>query len=150
MNPVPWYGSLVVAEDNPDDRLLFQEAWHEAGLARLHLVDNGEELMDFLCRRGNYANAAQVSKPDLIVLDLRMPRKNGYEALREIKAHPELRTIPVVVLTTSTSESDVNRSYDLGACSYLSKPNSFDQLVELVRVLNHYWFETVLLPHRQS
>ncbi|WP_416673531.1 response regulator [Egbenema bharatensis] len=150
MNSVSWYGSLVVAEDNPDDRLLFEEAWSEAGLAQLHLVNNGEELMDFLCHRGNYADSTQVSKPDLIVLDLRMPKKNGYEAIREIKAHPDLRTIPVVVLTTSTSESDVNRSYDLGACSYLSKPNSFEQLVELVKVLNHYWFETVLLPNDQS
>ncbi|PSB15867.1 two-component system response regulator [filamentous cyanobacterium CCP2] len=147
MNFTPSYGSLVVAEDNPDDRLLLQEAWQEAGLAQLYLVMDGEDLMDFLHHQGQYCNLAQALKPDLIMLDLKMPRKNGYEALREIKAHPELRTIPVVVLSTSTAEEDISRSYALGACSYLSKPNSFDQLVELVRVLNKYWFETVLLPN---
>ena len=130
MNFTPSYGSLVVAEDNPDDRLLLQEAWQEAGLARLYLVMDGEDLMDFLHHRGQYRNQVQTPKPDLVVLDLKMPRKNGYEALQEIKAHPELRTIPVVVLSTSTAEADINRSYALGACSYISKPNSFEQLVE--------------------
>lgn len=138
--------SLVIAEDNPDDRLLIKEAWQAAGLPQLYLVEDGEELLDFLYQRGKYAQHPPFPTPALILLDLRMPKKDGYEVLQEIKANPELKKIPVVVLTTSTSESDISRSYDLGACSYLTKPDTFEQLVELIQVLHKYWFETVTLP----
>lgn len=139
--------SLVVAEDNPDDRLLLLEAWKTVGAAQLYMVEDGEELMDFLCGRGKYGAQIVPKRPDLVILDLKMPKKDGYEALREIKTNPELRIIPVVVMTTSTATTDVNRSYELGACSYLHKPDSFEDLVEIVQILNKYWFETVTLPN---
>lgn len=136
---------LVVADDNPDDRLLLKEAWHTIGVRDLHLVADGEELMTFLYRTETIPFTLY-PRPQLILLDLKMPRKNGYEVLEELKADPNLRTIPVVVLTTSDAESDIERSYQLGACSYLTKPDSFDKLVDLVKTLHAYWFETVTLP----
>jgi CheY-like chemotaxis protein len=102
--------------------------------------------MDYLHRRGAFTDPASAPRPDLILLDLNMPRKDGREALHEIKADPALRRIPVVVLTTSKTEQDVLRSYDLGANSYITKPVTFDSLVEVVRTLGQYWFEIVELP----
>lgn len=138
--------AILMAEDDPDDRLLACEAFEESRLVNeLHLVEDGEELMDYLYRRGNY-NETSAPRPGVILLDLNMPRKDGREALREIKADPDLRRIPVVVLTTSKAEEDILRTYDLGVNSFIVKPVTFTDLVELLRTLGRYWFEIVELP----
>jgi CheY-like chemotaxis protein len=139
--------TALVADDDPDDRMLTLEAWEENRLAnRLHFVENGEDLMDYLHRRGEYTYLANAPLPGLILLDLNMPRKDGREVLREIKADSRLRLIPVVVLTTSRAEDDVLRSYDLGVNSFITKPVTFDALVEVIKTLAKYWFEVVKLP----
>ena len=137
---------MLVADDDPDDCLLVREAWQENRLSHdLRFVSDGEELMDSLRREGRHAAPRETPRPDLILLDLNMPRKDGREALREIKADPELRTIPVVVLTTSEAEEDIHRIYDLGGNSFIVKPASFERMVEMVRVLSAYWFDLVVL-----
>lgn len=139
--------SIVLADDDPDDRKLTQDAFSENRLANeFHAVEDGEELMDYLLRRGQYQSMQGDPLPGLILLDLNMPRKDGREALKEIKAHPDLRRIPIVVLTTSKAEEDILRSYDLGVNSYVTKPVTFKSLVELIKVLGRYWFEVVELP----
>jgi len=139
--------SIVLADDDPDDRKLTQDAFSENRLANdFHTVEDGEELMDYLLRRGKYESMQGDALPGLILLDLNMPRKDGREALKEIKAHPDLRRIPIVVLTTSKAEEDILRSYDLGVNSYVTKPVTFKSLVELIKVLGRYWFEVVELP----
>jgi CheY-like chemotaxis protein len=139
--------TILLADDDPDDRKLTQDAFAENRLANmLHCVEDGEELMDYLHRRGKYDNLRGEALPGLILLDLNMPRKDGREALREIKADPELRRIPIVVLTTSKAEEDIVRTYDLGVNSYVTKPVTFKSLVELIKVLGRYWFEVVELP----
>lgn len=139
--------TILMADDDPDDRELTREAFRESRLANeFHTVEDGEELLDYLHRRGRYAALNGAPLPGLILLDLNMPRKDGREALREIKSDPQLRRIPIVVLTTSKAEEDILRSYDLGVNSYVTKPVTFQSLVELVRVLGRYWFEVVELP----
>ena len=140
--------TILLADDDPDDRQLTRDAFAENRLANeLHCVEDGEELMDYLRRRGRYNDLNGEPLPGLILLDLNMPRKDGREALKEIKADPNLRRVPIVVLTTSKAEEDVLRSYDLGVNSYVAKPVTFKSLVELVKVLGQYWFEVVKLPH---
>ena len=140
-----------MADDDPEDRLLAQEALEEARLANdMHFVEDGEELLDYLHRRGNYEHLAGEPLPGLILLDLNMPRKDGREALAEIKHDPTLRSIPVVVLTTSQAEVDIIRSYDLGVNSFISKPVSFEALVELMKTLGRYWFGIVALPPKDQ
>jgi CheY-like chemotaxis protein len=139
--------SILMAEDDSDDRMLTQEAWKENRLAsRLDFVRDGEELMDYLHRRNSYAHLVHAPLPGLILLDLNMPKKDGREALKEIKADPHLRRIPIVVLTTSKAEEDILRSYDLGVNSFITKPVTFEALVEVIRTLAMYWFEIVELP----
>ncbi|MDR3377913.1 MAG: response regulator [Verrucomicrobiae bacterium] len=139
--------TIVLADDDPDDRQLTEEAFTENRLAnQLHCVEDGEELLDYLHRRGQYERLRGEPLPGLVLLDLNMPRKDGREALKEIKADPNLRRIPIVVLTTSKAEEDILRSYDLGVNSYVTKPVTFKSLVELVKVLGRYWFEVVELP----
>jgi CheY-like chemotaxis protein len=139
--------TIVLADDDPDDRQLTEEAFTENRLAnQLQCVEDGEELLDYLHRRGQYERLRGEPLPGLILLDLNMPRKDGREALKEIKADPNLRRIPIVVLTTSKAEEDILRSYDLGVNSYVTKPVTFKSLVELVKVLGRYWFEVVELP----
>jgi CheY-like chemotaxis protein len=139
--------TIVLADDDPDDRQLTEDAFSENRLAnQLHCVEDGEELMDYLNRRGKYESLRNEPLPGLILLDLNMPRKDGREALKEIKADPGLRRIPIVVLTTSKAEEDIVRSYDLGVNSYVTKPVTFKSLVELIKVLGRYWFEVVELP----
>jgi CheY-like chemotaxis protein len=136
-----------MAEDDPDDRLLSKEALEEARLAnQLFFVEDGEELMEYLCRRGKYQEEALYPRPGLILLDLNMPRKDGREALEEIKQDHLLRRIPIVVLTTSKAEEDILRSYDLGVSGYITKPVSLAQLIEVMKVIGKYWFEIVELP----
>jgi len=127
--------------------MLVKDALDESRLANpIHFVEDGEQLMDYLKRRGRYADLAEKPYPGLILLDLNMPRKDGREALEEIKADPKLRRIPVVVLTTSKAEEDICRSYDLGVSGFIVKPVTFDSLTEIVRTLGKYWFEIVELP----
>ncbi|MDB4951176.1 MAG: response regulator receiver protein [Gemmatimonadetes bacterium] len=141
--PVP----ILMADDDPDDRLLARDALAEACVANeLCFVEDGEELLEYLHGDGRWAPPARPLRPGLILLDLNMPRKDGREALREIKADPGLRRIPVVVLTTSRDEEDVLRCYDLGASSYITKPVTFHGLVSAMTVLGRYWFEIVNLP----
>ena len=138
--------TILMADHDADDRMLAQDAMKESRLGNtFRCVEDGQELMDYLTRRGKYAHG-NAPRPGLILLDLNMPRKDGRQALQEIKSHPELRRIPVVILTTSKTEEDVLRSYDLGANSFISKPVTFDRLVEIVRTLANYWFSIVELP----
>jgi CheY-like chemotaxis protein len=140
--------TILMADDDPDDRLLAQNAFNVSHLANdLRFVVDGQELMDYLLHRGQYADPALSPRPGLILLDLNMPRKDGREALAEIKADAELQTIPVVVLTTSKAEEDIYRSYAIGASSFITKPVSFEGLVDVVKAVGHYWFEIVILPH---
>jgi CheY-like chemotaxis protein len=138
---------ILMAEDDSDDRLLIRDALAECQWdGELRFVEDGEELLDYLRHRGKYLDPSKSPRPGLILLDLNLPKKDGREALREIKADPELRRIPVVVLTTSQANTDVARTYDLGANSYITKPVQFDALVNVMRVLGQYWFKIVEMP----
>lgn len=140
--------TILLAEDDPDDRLLVHEAFEESHLLNvLETVEDGEQLMDYLNQKGDFAGKPM---PNLILLDLNMPRKNGMEALEEIKADERLRRIPIVVLTTSKTEEDIIRSYNLGVNSFVVKPVTFESLVELVKELGRYWFQIVELPENEN
>lgn len=139
--------TVLVADDDEDDRLITQKVWEKTQMVHnLFFVEDGEELLDFLYHRGKYAASANYPLPNLILLDLNMPRKDGREALKEIKSAPELRHIPVVVLTTSQEEEDIARSYDLGANSYITKPVTYKALNDVIKTLDEYWFSIVKLP----
>jgi CheY-like chemotaxis protein len=139
--------TILLADDDADDRMMASDALEESRLANdLRCVEDGEELMDYLHRRGKYASPNDAPRPGLILLDLNMPRKDGREALKEIKAEPELRSIPVIVLTTSKAEEDIYRTYDLGVNSFITKPVNFESLVAVMKALGKYWFEIVELP----
>ena len=139
--------TILIADDDSDDRSMIQDALKENRLANdLWFVHDGEELMDFLKRRGAYQTSEKSPRPGLILLDLTMPKKDGREALKEIKSDPELRDIPIVVLTTSKAEEDIYRTYHLGVNSFITKPVTFDSLVSITRDLGRYWFEIVELP----
>ncbi|HVL95910.1 MAG TPA: response regulator [Solirubrobacteraceae bacterium] len=139
--------TILVADDDEDDRLMTRDALRDARLHNdLRFVNDGVDLMDYLHRRGRHADPEQSPRPGLILLDLNMPRMDGREALAEIKRDPELRRIPVVVLTTSKAEEDILRSYDLGVNSFISKPVTFVGLVEVMKVFSRYWLEIVDLP----
>lgn len=138
---------ILLADDDPDDRMLTKEALTESRLNNpLDMVEDGEELMNYLRRRGKYRHLKEKPLPALILLDLNMPRKDGHEALREIKSDPVLCHIPVVVLTTSHHREEILRSYNLGVNSFVTKPVSFNSFVELMENLGKYWFEVVSLP----
>jgi CheY-like chemotaxis protein len=138
---------ILLADDDPDDREMTRKALEKNRLANeLHVVVDGEDLMDYLHHRGRHAPPAPSPTPGLILLDLNMPRKDGREALAEIKADPSLRRIPVVVMTTSKAEEDIYRTYELGTNSFIGKPVTLPALVEVVRVLGEYWFQIVQLP----
>lgn len=138
---------LIIAEDDDDDFLLTVAAMEEAGLsAEVVRARDGEELLEFLQQRGRHLRRAPLPDALLILLDLNMPRKDGREALKDIKGDPLLRRLPVVVLTTSRSDDDVARAYELGVNSFIRKPASFEQFVDAVKALRRYWFETVQLP----
>jgi CheY-like chemotaxis protein len=136
-----------MADDDADDRLLVKDALIECKAeVEIRFVANGEELMDYLLRRNQYGDPAKAPRPKLILLDLNMPKKDGREAVEEIKKNSELRQIPVVILTTSSAETDIRRTYDLGVNSFVCKPTSFDGLVEKMRAVSAYWLEVVQLP----
>jgi CheY-like chemotaxis protein len=131
-----------MADDDADDCLLVREALAESGrVCELRVVRDGEELSDYLHCRGDYAPPHVAPRPDLILLDLKMPKKDGREALRELKADADLRQIPVVVLTTSTDQEDIKYAYRMGVNSYVTKPVTFRALIELMDTLGKYWFE---------
>ncbi len=139
--------TLLVADDDHEDCMLIREALTESRLGNdLRFVHDGEQLMAYLRREGSYAAPGAAPRPGLVLLDLNMPRKNGREALAEIKADPALHRIPVVVITTSQAEEDICRSYDLGVNSYITKPVTFDALLDMVKTLGKYWLEIVELP----
>jgi CheY-like chemotaxis protein len=138
--------TILIADDDPEDRMLAEEALRESRLVNdIRFVDDGEDLLDYLHNRGKYAGADN-PLPDMILLDLNMPRMDGREALKVIKSDPNLRRIPVIVLTTSKAEEDIYRTYDLGVNSFIIKPVTFDSLVNIMKVLGAYWFEIVEIP----
>ncbi len=143
--------TLLLADDDPDDRLLVEDALGEVPWsARLHTVEDGQELMDYLRHRGAYADPNAWPTPSLILMDLKMPKKNGHEALREIRSDARLRHIPVVILSTSKADEDVLRSYELGVNSFITKPSSFDRLIEVMAGLRRYWFGVVTQPPQRD
>lgn len=138
---------ILLADDDEDDRMLTGDALRRAQLGHgLQFVEDGEQLLEYLRRQGRWADPAAAPWPDLILLDLNMPRKDGREALREIRADPALQLIPVVVLTTSHAEADVIGSYRAGASSFVTKPPSFEGLQDVVAALKAWWFKAVVLP----
>lgn len=139
--------TIVLADDDEDDRMLAIDALKESRLRNtLFCVQDGEELMDFLQRKGKYTSEKDAPRPGLILLDLNMPKKDGREALKEIKGDPNLKSIPVIVLTTSKAEEDIYRTYNLGVNSFITKPVTFEGLVAVMRAIGKYWFEIVELP----
>jgi CheY-like chemotaxis protein len=143
--------TILMADDDADDRLMTREAFEASRLANdLKFVENGVELLDYLYRRGKYADPASSPRPSIILLDLNMPKKDGREALEEIKKDPNLRGIRVIILTTSKAEEDIYRTYDLGAASYITKPVTFESLVDIIRTLGKYWLEIVELPDEEK
>ena len=143
--------TILMADDDPDDRMLTKDALAESLLLNtFETVEDGEELMDYLLHKGKFSGEAARPRPGLILLDLNMPRKDGREALKEIKSHPELRSIPVVVMTTSKAEEDIIATYDLGVNSFITKPVTFEGLVDVLRIIGKYWFEVVELPKNET
>jgi CheY-like chemotaxis protein len=141
---LPKHIEILLIEDSPADILLTREAFEESRILNtLHVAEDGVQAMDFLRKRGAHASAP---RPDLILLDLNLPRKNGREVLAEIKADPDLRKIPIVVLTTSNAEEDVLKAYDLNANCYVVKPVGFDNFMEAMQSIRHFWFSIVTLP----
>lgn len=139
--------SILIADDDADDRMLIEDAFRESRLSNpLAFVENGEELLHYLRGEGKFAGCNGEQAPRLILLDLNMPKMDGRTALGHLKSDPDLRRIPVVVLTTSKAEEDILRTYDLGVSSFITKPVTFQGLVDVVRALNSYWIEIVELP----
>lgn len=139
---------VIIAEDDPDDRLLIMDALIEASADGLevHFVKDGAEMLDYLYHRGNFRDGETAPHPELVLLDINMPRKSGLEVLEEVKRDPGLRTIPIVLLTTSHAPEHISRCYELGGAGYITKPNTFTELVDMMRSINRYWFGTVRLP----
>ena len=142
---------ILLADDDEEDRMLACDALAESRLSNdISCVTDGEDLMDYLHHTGKYIPPAEAPRPGLILLDLNMPKKDGREALREIKSDPELRQISVVVLTTSKAEEDIYSSYDSGASSFISKPVTFEGLIDVMKGLGRYWFEISDLPRHKE
>jgi CheY-like chemotaxis protein len=140
---------ILLAEDDDEDLEMTLDALRTHRLGNdLRVTRDGEELMDYLHRRGEYADPADAPTPGLVLLDLNMPKKDGRECLAEIKGDARLRSVPVIVLTTSKTEEDIVRSYDLGVNSFITKPVTFTGLAEAMKVIKEYWFEIVELPLR--
>lgn len=142
--------SILIADDDADDRYLLQSAFDDCHLDNpLHFVEDGAELIDYLLHQGPY-HASVHPLPGLILLDLNMPRKDGREALREIKQHPELKSIPVIILTTSKLDDDINKTYASGANCFITKPVSFENLMDVVQSIDQFWLKTARIPHRRN
>ena len=141
---------ILMADDDEDDCLLIREAFEETGFSGvLRVVEDGEQLMDYLHHRGNYTDASRFPCPDIILLDLNMPRMDGRQALKEIKADPALRRIPVVIFTTSSEERDIILGYESGASSFITKPASFEDWGNMVKAITLYWFVFSTLPPKK-
>jgi CheY-like chemotaxis protein len=139
--------TILMADDDADDRDLTRDAIRQSRLeGELRFVEDGEELLDYLNRRGRYADPDEAPRPGIILLDLNMPKMDGHEVLRAIRADPSLRRIPIIILTTSSTQDDVLRSYELGANCFITKPGTFERLVEIVRILDQHWLQTAALP----
>ena len=139
---------ILIADDDAEDRMLVKDALEESRLINdIMFVEDGEELLDFLRNEGKFSDRKKYPTPGLILLDLNMPKKDGREALKEIKEDPHLKVIPIVVLTTSKAEEDILRTYNLGVSSFITKPVTFKSMVEIMATLSKYWFEIVELPH---
>ena len=137
---------VLLVEDNPSDVYLTQVAFRRsAAESEIHVVEDGIQAMAFLRQELPYANAP---RPDLVLLDLNLPRKDGYKVLAEMKADPDLRRIPVIVLTTSTAEADVDRCYQSHANCYISKPVDFDEFERVIQEIESFWFQCATLPRR--
>nr|WP_305953173.1 response regulator [Emticicia oligotrophica] len=140
---------ILVADDDEDDQLFIREAFEESKLlVDIRFVNDGLELLDYLKQRNKYANIENCPSPSLILLDLNMPKMDGREALKEIKSDTALKTIPVVALTTSKAEQDVLKTYELGINSFITKPVSIDEFIEIAKTLGHYWLDIVQLPQK--
>lgn len=139
--------TIAIAEDDPDDRMMIQDAFRDCQIANpVDFLEDGEALMQYLRREGEYGNLLGTDLPGMILLDLNMPRKDGREALAEIKSDPDLRHIPVIVMTTSRSPDDVSVTYDIGANSYVAKPIHYEELLDVLQTLGKYWLDVVDLP----
>ncbi len=139
--------NILIADDDPDDRLMTQDAFKENHLKNeLYFVEDGEQLMNYLNGVGKFSDREKYPMPGLILLDLNMPKKDGREALKEIKSDHDLKRIPIIILTTSKAEEDVLKTYDLGVNCFITKPVTFQGLVEVTNILGKYWFEIVELP----
>ncbi|MEM0951427.1 MAG: response regulator [Cyanobacteria bacterium P01_H01_bin.74] len=139
--------NILLADDDPDDQSITLEAFRESELPNhFYAVENGQELLDFLRHKGCYKNVKKSPRPSLLLLDINMPKMTGLEALQEIKQDDQLRTIPIIILTTSIADEDIIRSYNLGVNSYIKKPVNFEDLLEAVIKINTYWFDLVSLP----
>jgi CheY-like chemotaxis protein len=144
MTTAPRPGDVLLVEDNPSDVYLTQVAFQRSSAeTQIHVVEDGIQAMAFLRREGPFASAP---RPDLVLLDLNLPRKHGHKVLREIKEDPELRGIPVIILTTSTAEADINLCYEGHANCYIAKPVDFEQFEKVVREIETFWFQCVKLP----
>ena len=142
---------ILLAEDDPDDQELTRRALRGSKLKNvLHIVSDGEEALDYLHQRGPYADPKSAPRPDLILLDLNMPKLDGRAVLEHVKSDSDLRSIAVVVLTTSSQEEDILRSYDLGVNSYITKPVHMEGFVKAIRELEEYWFNLVILPRNHA
>jgi len=140
---------ILLAEDDPGDQELTQRALEQSRIRNeLYIVEDGEEALDYLLRRGKYEDPASSPKPDLMLLDLNMPKVDGKRVLEQMRADPNLRRVPVVALTTSRQEQDIISTYDLGVNSYIVKPVNMDQFINAIKVLKDYWFQIVVLPPR--
>lgn len=138
---------LVMVDDDEDDCLLVEAALHEANLkCDFFCVENGMEMMDYLNQRGRFENSGNAPRPDIVLLDLNLPRMSGLQVLEVIKTDQRFRAIPVIILTTSREEEDIESCYDMGANTYIIKEASFAGLVSAIKVVREYWLETVTLP----
>lgn len=140
--------AFLIADDDEAYRVLLRTAFESVGVSQDHLryVKDGQELMDYLLRRGEYEDAQKSPRPQVLLLDLNMPKKSGLEALKEIRAHSEWHSLPVLVLTVSRDEKDIKESYASGANSFLTKPVSWDHMRETLSAVYHYWFQVASLP----
>jgi CheY-like chemotaxis protein len=142
--------TILIADDDLDDRAWIEQAYLESGVDnQLTFVQDGNELLQYLHRQGRFSAPGAAPRPDLILLDLNMPGMDGRQALTQVKSEPDIRRIPVVVLTVSSDEQDIRHTYDHGGAGFIIKPETFDGMVEVVKVLNQYWFETVELASGQ-
>lgn len=138
--------TLLVVDDNPDDQVLLQQAWQLTRPVNLYVLEDGEALLNFLEQQQCAVLLGQATQPSLILLDLRMPKKDGFTVLSELKSKSAFKSIPVIVLTTSNAQSDLNYAYELGANACLIKPDTFPELLQVVQAINQFWLETAALP----